>query len=305
MSEPASWFQIGHVTQAGDETGCTAILFDDLVPAAVDVRGGAPGTRETDLLSSGRLLNRADALLLTGGSAFGLAAADGVMRYLAERGRGFQTSVGTVPIVPAAVIFDLGTGTPRAPSAEDGYLAASNAGRAKDGAGRIGAGAGATVAKLGGPPSTPSGLSIATVATGQHNVTAVVVLNALGDVVDPSTGRSLARAHDSAGLGRSGRELAMQEHRTPRGGENTTIGAVLLDTPVDLDTLERACVAAHAALARCVVPSHTLFDGDTFFAASRTAGAVSTGTLLALTCAVELAVERAIVALFRVSATSV
>src|SRR5688500_7771849 len=125
MPDREPWFRIGHVTNEVAKTGCTVVLFDTLVPATVDVRGGAPGTRETALLGSGRLVGRADAILLTGGSAFGLAAADGVMRYLAERGRGFPTSSIPVPIVPAAVIYDLGHGRAVWPTTDDGYAAAA------------------------------------------------------------------------------------------------------------------------------------------------------------------------------------
>jgi L-aminopeptidase/D-esterase-like protein len=299
MSEVDPWFRLGHVTHESDRTGCTAIVFDSLVPAAVDVRGGAPGTRETALLSDGMLVGRADAIVLTGGSAFGLAAADGVMNYLREQERGVMTSAGPVPIVPAAVIFDLGVGTARFPTAEDGYVAASTSTIQHPGAGRFGAGTGATVAKLGAIPGVDSGLGFATVSTHLGDVSAMVVLNAVGDIVDTETGHKLATARDPLELGRTGRELALDRHASSRSGENTTIGAVLLDAEVDRRTLARCCVSAHAALSRSVVPSHTVFDGDTMFAAGRQFGAVEALDVLILSCAAEIAIERAIAAIFR------
>jgi len=298
MPDPAPWFRIGHVTDTTGQTGCTVILFDKLVPATVDIRGGAPGTRETALLGSGRLVGRADAILLTGGSAFGLAAADGAMRYLSEQGRGFPTGTIPVPIVPAAVIYDLGQGSPVWPSAADGYSAAAGA-VAIDSplAGQFGAGTGATVAKL-GIGSSPGGIGIASVKLGAATVTAVVVLNAVGDIVDPNTGRMLARSGDPEGRGRTGRDLVLAAASEARSGENTTIGAILIDGLADRDSLQRCCVAAHNALARCVVPSHTIFDGDTFFAAARDAGEVSPAKTMSLSVATEVAVETAIVRIF-------
>jgi L-aminopeptidase/D-esterase-like protein len=295
-----TWFRIGHVTHVAERTGCTVIVFEEQVPAVVDVRGGAPGTRETDLLDAGRLVGRVDAILLSGGSAFGLAAADGVMRYLAERGRGLPTSAGPVPIVPAAVIFDLPNGAPRSPSADDGFAAAVAASPLPAQTGRVGAGTGATVAKLGAlGTSTPSGIGIAASAFEAGTVTAVVVVNSLGDVRDPQSGTQLARSVDPAGMNRSARELALANAGHARIGENTAIGVVLVSTPIDRSALVRCGIAAHDALARCVEPAHTLFDGDTFFVASPSEGESSPRQLLAIQCAVEIAVERAIVSLFR------
>lgn len=293
MSDTAPWFHIGHVTHEAERTGCTVVVFDQLSPACVDVRGGAPGTRETALLEHGRLVGAVNALAFAGGSAFGLAVADGVMRYLAEHGQGFATLAGPVPIVPAAVVFDLTEGAPRHPTADDGYAAAAVAGGQPWLTGRVGAGAGATIAKLGGG-SIPGGLGVATTQVGETTVTAALVLNAVGDVRDPETGRWLARASATG----DGRALALQRAARSTLGASTTIGAVLLDTRVDRDTLQRCCVAAHDALARCVVPAHTLYDGDTFFAVSRASGEVEPATILALQAGVEIAVERAIVGLF-------
>jgi L-aminopeptidase/D-esterase-like protein len=284
-----SWFKIGHTTNLEARSGCTAIVFDHLVPAAVDVRGGAPGTRETTLLQPGSM-GLLDAILLSGGSAFGLRAADGVVRYLAEQGRGFQTRAGNVPLVSGAIIFDLGVGQPYYPSAEDGYEAARNADARVLATGQIGAGTGATVAKLGGAP-VPGGLGIAVRTAGSVTVAAVIVLNAVGDVRNPSTGEWVA--------GGSGVERTIAGLAETHEGENTTIGAVMIDAPMDRRALERACISAQAALARCTVPAHTIMDGDTIFAAASSAGAITPLETLAITTLVEQAVEDAILSIFR------
>jgi L-aminopeptidase/D-esterase-like protein len=298
MSDDGPWYRVGHVTHLEDYTGCTVVLFDRLCPTVVDVRGGAPGTRETDLLGPGKVVGRANAILLTGGSAFGLAAADGVMRLLSERGQGFPTSAGPIPVVPAAVIFDLANGTTRAPTAEDGYAAAIAAASPSSSSGRIGAGTGATVAKLGGRPSA-GGLGIESVRVGGATVTAVVVINAVGDVRDPETGEWLARSIAPDEPHRTGRELALARLAAPVAGENTSIGAVLVSHAISRDGLSRCCIAAHDALARCVVPAHTIYDGDTFFASSPAHGESDADMILALAAATEVAVERAIVSVFR------
>lgn len=296
MSEVQDWFQIGHTTHLEDRTGCTVILFDEMAPAAVDVRGGAPGTRETELLQPGRQVSRVNAFVLTGSSIFGLASADGVIRWLAERERGLETRVVPVPIVPAAVVFDLGIGTPRRVTQEDGYLAAEAAFAGNPATGPVGAGTGSTVAKLGGT-SSPGGLGIGSAVAGSQTVTAIVVLNALGDVRDPDTGAWLARSEDPSGMGRGARELAIAAVSTPGDAENTTIGAIMISGPASRDALIRCCISAHDALARCIVPAHTLFDGDTFFAAAQHSGETTQTGILALAAATEVAVERAIVGL--------
>jgi L-aminopeptidase/D-esterase-like protein len=290
MPEPA-WISVGHTTYPDAQSGCTAILFDHQVQAAVDVRGGAPGTRETTLLDPGNI-GRLDAILLSGGSAFGLRAADGVMRFLAELGRGVQTSHANVPLVSSAIIYDLAVGSVYHPTEEDGYDAAARATPGLGASGRIGAGTGATVAKLGGTPVT-SGTGVATVRTASFSVSALVILNAVGDVHDPSSGRAIARQKES-----SARSRALAGFT--RGGEleNTTIGAVIVDGDLDRRSLIRVCTSAHAALARCTVPAHTILDGDTFFAVSSGTGSPSMQDTLALTTATEIAVERAITSIF-------
>lgn len=297
MSERSHWYRIGHTSHLEDCTGCTVVVFDGMPPAVADVRGGAPGTREIELLQPGRQVGKVNAIVLTGGSAFGLAAADGVVRWLAEQGIGFPTRFGPVPIVPGAVIFDLGFGEPRHVLPDDGYAAARSATYTDRRTGRVGAGSGATVAKLGGA-ATPGGLGIATVRVGDNDVTAIVVLNALGDIRDPETGRWLARATDPSGARQTGREMAVAAQTRSSAVENTTIGIVLIDGAASRDAMVRCAISAHDALARCVVPAHTLFDGDTFFVVAQSEGSSSPGEILALASATEIAVERAIVGLF-------
>jgi L-aminopeptidase/D-esterase-like protein len=220
------------------------------------------------------------------------------MTWLAEHGRGVPTAAGVVPIVPCAVIFDLAAGEPRRITAADGYEAASKAAVGTSDSGLVGAGTGATVAKIGSASATPGGLGIGSATTGTVTVTAVVALNALGDVRDPDTGQWLARAHDVDGRARNGRDVAMHGAASPPVGENTTIGAVLISGDVNHTTLVRSGISAHDALARCVVPSHTMFDGDTFFVVASGSDEVDPAGIMAISCAVEIAVERAICGLF-------
>lgn len=290
MSE-AAWFSVGHTTYTDVRSGCTAILFDHQAQAAVDVRGGAPGTRETTLLDPGNI-GRLDAILLSGGSAFGLGAADGVMKYLAERRRGVHTRHAIVPLVAAAIIYDLGEGAVYHPTQQDGYAAAASASQGIGIPGRIGAGTGATVAKLDGAP-LPAGIGVATVQAGSVSVSALIVLNAVGDIIDPSSGKVLSGPKDA-----SAREIALSGRITTRPLENTTIGAVLVDGDLDRRALIRVCTSAHSALGRCTMPAHTILDGDTIFAVSSGSGAPTMQDTLAVTTATEIAVEQAIVSIF-------
>lgn len=242
---------VGHVTDREGATGCTVVLCPEGAVASGEVRGGAPGTRETDLLRPGMLVEEADAILLTGGSAFGLAAADGVMRWLEERGRGFDTGIGRVPIVPAAVLFDLGIGDPAArPAAGDGYAACEAAG-ADVPEGSVGAGTGATVAKLHGlARAVKGGLGTDAIAEDGVRVAALAVVNALGEVLDED-GSVLAGA-------RPGPE------DDPSPG-NTTIAVVATDARLTRERAHLLAIAAHDGLARAVRPAHTMWDGDTVF----------------------------------------
>jgi len=277
-------FGVGHWTDSLAGTGCTVVLFDRLVPTVVDVRGGAPGTRETDLLSSDRLVGQADAILLTGGSAFGLAAADGVMRFLRERNRGFQTAAGPVPIVPAAVIFDLGVGSPEWPIAECGYAACEAARPLADsGRGPIGAGTGATIRKLWPDQQPmPGGFGWATIHATDHTaVHAICIVNAVGDIKGEGSPDSRGQLLTHA---------APQDDRT-----STTLVAVIVDGDADQRCLRRIAVSAHDGMARAIVPCHTLWDGDLVFVSQTGATSeISPPDTLRLTVAAELAVESAI-----------
>lgn len=286
---------IGHATDQINRTGCTVIRFSEPAPCVVDVRGGAPGTRETDLLAPGRLVQRVDAIVLTGGSAFGLATADGVMQRLREEGRGFPTAAGAVPIVPAAVIYDLAVGNPVPPTPQLGYQAATNTLPVTASArGRFGAGTGATIDKLRGVPK-PGGIGIASVTYGRARVTAIAVVNAIG-AVDPAL---------SPGERRLLQESIASLAAAPRGGENTTLVVVLVDDDVDHNTLHQAAVSAHDGMARAIVPCHTPFDGDLVFAASLRPRSPSAPISVQCCVAVELAVEQAIIDATKVSVSLV
>lgn len=271
---------IGHTTLAPAKTGCTVIAFDQPALSAAEVRGAAPGTRELDLLQPGRLVQRADAILLTGGSAFGLRAAHGVVTALANQGRGVPTPAIPVPIVPAAVIFDLANVTPEIPSEDDGALAFRTATPLSQvETGSVGVGTGATWGKmLGEDAAREGGFGMAQVDVLGGTVTACAVVNAFG-LVQP---RDDARG-----------QLLEQANAAPFG-QNTTLVSIITDVRCDHGTLTRMCVAAHDALARTIWPSHTLADGDVAFASTVNKGPVDRMAIMPLTIATELAVEEAI-----------
>jgi L-aminopeptidase/D-esterase-like protein len=290
--------RVGHVTKRAAATGCTVILTGGAT-TAVDVRGGAPGTRETDVLAPANLVRRCDAILLAGGSAFGLAAADGVMRWLRERGEGFPTRAGKVPIVTAGVLFDLGIGRADAwPTADDGYAAAARARSGPVAEGSVGAGAGATVAKLAGPErALKGGVGTASLAGPKGLVAgALVVTNALGVVVDPATGDLTAGPRgDTPG------EMWDLEHalarRPPEGmfaREATTLAVAATNAAADHYVLQRLAAAVHDAIARCVVPVHTFGDGDIAWVAATGAVPVEPSDVLTLAVMVQRAVEFAL-----------
>ena len=265
---------VGHSTDAVGVTGCTVVLADGGAVAGVDVRGSAPGTRETDLLRPTALVERIHALCFAGGSAFGLAAADGVMRYLAERGIGFDTGARPVPIVPAAILFDLFVGSASAaPGPDDGYAAAEAAARG-DGPleGRLGAGTGATVGKLAGPELTSSGGvgSAAMRLPDGSTVGALVITNAVGNVV-ARDGLILAGVRDAAGGFVDASALLLAgppPGRVPPSGTNTTLALVATDAKLDRAQCSRLASQAHDAMALAIFPVHTVLDGDTVFALS-------------------------------------
>jgi L-aminopeptidase/D-esterase-like protein len=264
--------RVGHFTLAGGLTGCTVILADgDGAVGGVAQRGGAPGTRETDLLDPLNLVERVNAIVLSGGSAFGLDTAQGVMRYLEERNIGFKTNAGVVPIVPAAILFDLGFGGNKVrPTADCGYKAAGAATSGPVAEGNVGAGAGATVGKIGGGRMPmKSGLgSAAIVLPNGLIVGAIVAVNAVGDVIDPFNGAVVAGARDASGKLADARTVlrAGAQTSTPRPGENTTIGVVATNAKLTKAQASRMALMADDGLARALFPSHTLGDGDTVFA---------------------------------------
>ncbi|WP_376796984.1 P1 family peptidase [Thermogemmatispora sp.] len=252
--------RVGHDTDLEAGTGCTVLLCDPPAVGGVDVRGGAPATRETDLLRPLYLVERVNAILLTGGSAFGLEAAAGVMRYLEERGQGFETGVARVPIVPAAAIFDLGLGSPHIrPDAAAGYRACERAGGGPIEQGSVGAGTGATVAKLAGSGHPlKGGLGSASTQLPDGTIVgAIVVVNAAGNIVDPASGTIIAGA--TGGAGEAG---AAGAH--PFG--NTTIGVVATNAALSKTSVNKIAQMAHNGLAQAIQPAHTMFDGDTVFA---------------------------------------
>ena len=262
----------GQATDGAGYTGCTVVIFPAGAVAGVDVRGAAPGTRETDLLRPGNLVEKVHAILLAGGSAFGLDAASGVMKWLEERGIGFDAGVARVPIVSAAVLFDLGVGDPKArPDAAMGYEACSDASERPIAQGRIGAGTGATVGKLLGQKfSMPGGVGTAAISVaGGSVVAAVVAVNALGDVVDYRDNRILAGVRLPGGTF-PGAQSVLVSGKLPElpAGTNTTIGIVATDARLTKEQANRLASVAHDGLAWSIRPVHTSHDGDTLFAAS-------------------------------------
>jgi L-aminopeptidase/D-esterase-like protein len=245
---------VGHWSDPVGRTGCTVVLAPDGAVSGVDVRGAAPATLGTESLAPGHLVERAHAVLLTGGSAFGLAAAAGVMRYLEEHEIGFEFAGIRVPIVAGAVIFDLFEGDPYArPGATAGYDACGEATTDPE-IGAVGAGTGATVAKAGDRSETrPGGVGIATTEVGDAHVTAVMVANSVGGIWDDERHEWVAPLAVWTG----GAAL--------RPGTNTAIGVVATDARLSKEQANRAATVAHDGIARAIRPSHTMYDGDAIF----------------------------------------
>ena len=272
--------KVGHFTHTERPTGCTVLLCPGGAVAGVDVRGAAPGTRETDLLSPVNSVQQIHGLLLSGGSAFGLDAASGVMRWLRERGHGLSVGPVKVPIVPAAVIFDLWVDafdTPEGariePDALAGYAACEDALHRQGPLplGNVGAGAGATVGKLNGPDcAMRGGIGAASLVVDGFTVSAWVVCNAVGDVVDPANGRLIAGARQSAEsltlLDASRAQLAGARMASLSLGSHTTIGVIATNAALTKVQATRLAQVGHDGLARTIRPVHTPMDGDTLFA---------------------------------------
>ena len=267
--------QVGHAQMAGRLTGCSVVLAPQGAVCAVDVRGAAPGTRETDLLNPANLVERVHAVLLCGGSAFGLDAASGVMRWLEAHDIGFQTGFGRVPIVPAAVLFDLpavraGDDPQVRPDADCGWRACKAASTAAPAAGNVGAGSGAAVGKLLGlDRAMKGGIGHASVQVGPWVVATMIACNAIGDVIDPDTGRVLAGARSDDGQSLRDTQAALlagEATRRPMPGTNTTIGVVATNATLTKAQAQRLATSAHDGLARSIRPVHTTLDGDTLFA---------------------------------------
>jgi L-aminopeptidase/D-esterase-like protein len=262
---------VGHATDDEGLTGCTAILFQVPAVAGVDVRGSSPGTRETDLLSPTGRVGETHGILLTGGSAFGLAAADGVVRFLQERGVGYDVRVARVPLVPAAVLFDLAVGDASVrPDAAMGYAAAASAASGDFLQGSIGAGTGATMGKVLGPErAMKGGVGSASVSlSGGLVVAALAAVNAFGDVRDPAAGEILAGPRLADGTLADSVEHLEEAARFMRWGENTTLAVVATNARLTKPQITKVAQMAHDGLARAISPVHTSIDGDLIFAAS-------------------------------------
>lgn len=264
--------RVGHAGDLQAATGCTVVICESGAVAGVDVRGGAPGTRETDLLDSKNLVEKVHALYLSGGSAFGLDGASGVMRYLEERDIGFDTGVAKVPIVPGAVIFDLSIGdSKKRPDFKMGYDACLNASDKNDMMGNVGAGIGATVGKYFGDEfSMKGGLGTASIRAGDLLVGALVVVNCLGDVVDPENGTIIAGTLNMEKTGFANTiELMKRGFSGGAGlGRNTTIGVIATNARLSKAGANKAASMAHNGLARTIKPVHTMYDGDAIFCLS-------------------------------------
>jgi len=281
--------KVGQYTLSERPTGCTVILVEDGATAGVDVRGAAPATRETDLLEPVNLVQQIHAIVLSGGSAFGLDAATGVMRFLEEKGIGFPFGGVHVPIVPGASLFDLSVGNPRIrPTADCGYKAAQTAGTGAVQEGNVGAGAGATVGKTAGVSHAMKGglgSSAMTLPDGLI-VAALVAVNAAGDIIDPTNGQVVAGARAADGKTfLDARKLLRSGGATPaEARQNTTLGVVATNAVLTKTQAKRVAQMAHDGFARAISPSHTSGDGDAIFvlATGRKPGEADTSRIGAL-----------------------
>ena len=295
---------VGHFTDTRRPTGCTVIITPDGSVAGVDVRGAAPGTRETDLLHPSNLVDRVHAIVLAGGSAWGLDAASGVMQWLEEQQIGLPVGFGLVPIVPAAVLFDLPVGNARIrPDAQAGYAACVAASRQRPLEGNVGAGAGALVGKIFGlRRAMKGGIGSASMTVNGITVGAIIACNALGDIINPATGLLLAGARTADGAAMVDSRAALIAGDSPKpvmAGTNTTIGVIATDAVLTKAQAHRLALVAHDGLARSINPVHTLSDGDTLFALGTGKAGKPADMMLLSTLAAEvtaMAVVRAVMA---------
>ena len=294
--------EIGHFTDPRRPTGCTVVIARAGAVAGVDVRGAAPGTRETDLLAPTNLVEQIHAIVLAGGSAWGLEAATGVVRWLEEQGVGMPVGPARLPIVPAAVLFDLlvGDSTVR-PDAEAGYRACQAASREAPAEGNVGAGAGAAVGKIFGiGRAMKGGIGSASVTVDGVTVAALIACNALGDVIDPDTAQVIAGARSVDGRRLLDSRRALLAGEAPRPlivGTNTTIGVIATDAVITKIQATRLAQMGHDGLARSINPVHTMSDGDTLFALGTGASGKGLGMMTLGTMAAEAtarAVARAV-----------
>jgi L-aminopeptidase/D-esterase-like protein len=294
--------EIGHFTDPRRPTGCTVVIARNGAVAGVDVRGAAPGTRETDLLAPTNLVERVHAIVLAGGSAWGLEAATGVVRWLEEQGVGMPVGPARLPIVPAAVLFDLLVGDSGVrPDAQAGYRACQAASRDAPAEGNVGAGAGAAVGKVFGiDRAMKGGIGSASVTVDGVTVAALIACNALGDVIDPDTARVIAGARTADGKRLVDTRRALLAGEAPRpliAGTNTTIGVIATDAVITKIQATRLAQMGHDGLARSINPVHTMSDGDTLFALGTGAAGKSLGMMTLGTMAAEVtarAVVRAV-----------
>ncbi len=295
---------VGHFTDTRRPTGCTVIITPEGSVAGVDVRGAAPGTRETDLLHPSNLVDRVHAIVLAGGSAWGLDAASGVMQWLEEQQIGLPVGFGLVPIVPAAVLFDLPVGNARIrPDAQAGYAACVAASHQRPLEGNCGAGAGALVGKIFGlRRAMKGGIGSASMTVNGITVGAIIACNALGDIINPATGLLLAGARTADGAAMVDSRAALVAGDSPKpvmAGTNTTIGVIATDAVLTKAQAHRLAMVAHDGLARSINPVHTLSDGDTLFALGTGKAGKPADMMLLSTLAAEvtaMAVVRAIMA---------
>ncbi|MBG9390300.1 P1 family peptidase [Caenimonas sp. DR4.4] len=294
--------EVGHFTDTRRPTGCSVVIAREGAVAGVDVRGAAPGTRETDLLSPTNLVERVHGILLSGGSAWGLAAADGVVRWLEEQKVGMPVGPALLPIVPGAVLFDLMVGDSSIrPDAQAGYAACASASSRAPAEGNVGAGAGAAVGKIFGiGRAMKGGIGTASVTVDGVTVGALIACNALGDVIDPDTARPIAGARTADGSALADTRRALLRGEAPKPllkGTNTTIGVIATDAVLTKVQASRLATVGHDGLARSINPVHTMSDGDALFALATGRSGRNPGMMLLGTMAAEvvaMAVVRAV-----------